>query len=225
MRTDGCCPKCNSSSSFNTYKSMDDRIYCECHNPDCKYTGDSVEFMFYQPKMKSSELSFKLITNSEYRNKTIIELMRKIGFPILYINQHCCAFYVNNNNCGFLDEINSVFENMSLKEVTFDEAVKLIESCEPLVKKSSGKFIEYDIDENGYYNLENGGKFHWQEYVSFEIAKGCIFGGWLWVNKEKPKNIKWKMERHGMYGVNMITACNKWEYPLIPSKIRFWVKD
>lgn len=229
MRTDGCCPKCNSSSSFNTYKSMDERIYCECHNPDCKYTGDSVEFMFYQPKMKFSEIKFKVVTCSPQRNQLIVDMVNKFRTTrgVFFCDDRAKAVKITNASLFYyltqhIDEVEG-----DAKEVTFEEAIKILESCEPVVKKSSGKFIEYDIDGNGYYNLENGGKINWQEHLVFEIAKGCIFGGWFWEHPEDSIDDGWSLNRQGINRTtrSMTSICEDWEYPLIPKKIRFWVKD
>ena len=180
--------------------------------------------------MKSNELSFKVITNSEYRNKTIIKLLRKVGFPILYINQHASACFVNDNICSFLDVINSVFENLKIKEVTFDDAIKLLESCEPAEKKPTGKFVEYDIDKNGCYHPLNdqgsSASCRWQDIHHYEDVNR-IFAGWFWENPDNNKENGWSIKRQGLDSRKklMSTRCEYWEYPLVPKKIRFWVKE
>lgn len=227
MDKKGKCPRCG-SESFATERRPNGDSVCS----KCNFSGKTTEFYKIEKepeksKMKTSELSFKLITNSEYRNKTIIELMRTIGFPILDINLNGCAFYVNNNNYGFFNEINSVFDNMLLKEVTFEEAIKLLESCEPEVKEPTGKFVEYDISPDGGIPFQRDRDdlyYPWQAPDRIE-NQNCIFAGWLWVHPDEPRNNCWSTLRMGIWNNELTPTSHMWEYPIIPKKVRFWVKE
>lgn len=178
--------------------------------------------------MKFSDLNFKVITSTFERSCRLMAALEKINRPVKDKDAFIKAWFVkifesvvtywNQNEF-------QLFYSLESKEVTFEEAIKLIESCEPVVKKPSGKFVEYDIDENGDYNLESGGKINWQEHLVFEIAKRCIFGGWLWVHPDKPRNNCWSTSRMGIWNSELTTASYAWEYPIIPKKIRFWVND
>lgn len=101
------------------------------------------------------------------------------------------------------------------------------ESCEPLAKKSSGNFVEYDIDENGCYHPLNdrgsSSNCRWQDIHHYEDVNR-IFAGWLWVHPDKPRNNCWSTSRMGIWNNELTTASHTWEYPLAPTKIRFWVK-
>lgn len=181
--------------------------------------------------MKFSELNFKVITTTYERNTKLMSILDKINrqpkdkdafkkalFMRIFEND---VTYWNNSDY-------SCFDSLESREVTFEEAIKLIESCEPVVKKSSGKFVEYDIDENGCYHPLNdrgsSSNCRWQDIHHYEDVNR-IFAGWLWVHPGKPRNNCWSTSRMGIWNNELTTASHTWEYPIIPKKIRFWVKD
>ncbi len=181
--------------------------------------------------MKFSEIKFKVVTDSPKRNQLIVDMINKFltgrvcfgddRAKAVKITNACLIYYLTQH----IDEVEG-----DAKEVTFEEAIKLLESCEPVVKKSSGRFVEYDIDENGCYHPLNdrgsSSNCRWQDIHHYEDVNR-IFAGWFWVNPDNAAENGWSIDRLGFDSRTKIMnpACEHWEYPLIPTKIRFWVKD
>lgn len=181
--------------------------------------------------MKFSDLNFKVITNTSVRNNKMMTTFDKINRTVKDKDAFKKALFVEIfegvatywNNCGF-----ELFDSLESKEITFEEAIKLLESCEPEVKEQTGKFVEYDIDENGcYHPLNDRGSSsicRWQDIHHYEDVNR-IFGGCLWVHPDKPRNNCWSTSRMGIWNNELTTTSHIWEYPLMPKKIRFWVKE
>lgn len=181
-------------------------------------------------KMKFSEIKFKVVTDSPKRNQLIVDMINKfLTGRVCFGDDRAKAVKITNASLFYyltqhIDEVEG-----DAKEVTFEEAIKILESCEPVVKKPSGKFVEYDIDENGKYSLtKNKTRYYldWFNYSRVE-ASDHIFAGWFWVNPDNAADNGWSIYRQGFDSRTKIMnpSCEHWEYPLIPTKIRFWVKD
>lgn len=221
MDNKGKCPKCG-SESFATERRPDGNSVCG----NCNYVGKTTEFY---PKYKLNDLCFKVITGSIKRNEAIASLFTKITKQDIIVNSHATyVLIIASKICCSYDNIDN--SNTAIKEITFEEAVKLLESCEveiPETKESSGRFVEYDINEHGFlvgYQDEDNLSYHWQDPHVIETNK-CIFAGWLWDNPEN-KTIEpfWSNNRMGVFRKQIISLSQNWEYPLVPTKIRFWVK-
>lgn len=179
--------------------------------------------------MKFSEIKFKVVTDSPKRNQLIVDMINKfLTGRVCFGDDRAKAVKITNASLFYyltqhIDEVEG-----DAKEVTFEEAIKILESCEPVVKKPSGKFVEYDIDENGKYSLtKNKTRYYldWFNYSRVE-AGDHIFAGWFWESPENQKSEPvWSMNRFGICNNLKTGAGHNWEYPLIPTKIRFWVKD
>lgn len=179
-------------------------------------------------KMKFSEIKFKVVTDSPKRNQLIVDMVNKFltgrvcddRAKVVKITNASLFYYLTQH----IDEVEG-----DAKEVTFEEAIKILESCEPVVKKPSGKFVEYDIDKNGAIQFRRDIDdlyYPWQAPDRIENSDH-IFAGWFWEHPEDSIDNGWSLNRKGINRTSrsMTSICEDWEYPLIPTKIRFWVKD
>ncbi len=172
--------------------------------------------------MKLNELNFKVITGTITRNQQIFPLITALGFDI---ENNCMASGFVRISDGVLlyKEARSDFDIYPQPEVTFKEALELLKNCEPEVKKQSGKFVEYDIEPDGKFETEFN-RIFWQDFINEEDDQ-TIFAGWLWENPFNPEFKKWSMRRYGVSGDTINAKCSTWDYPMVPTKIRFWVKE
>ncbi len=181
-------------------------------------------------KMKLNELCFKVVTANPKRNKQIVELLfNKATSEINECYENAkYILIIASKVCFGYDDIDK--SNTSIKEITFDEAIKLLESCKQIEKKPTGKFIEFDIDENGCYHPLNergsSSNCRWQDIHHYEDVNR-IFAGWFWENPDNNKENGWSVERQGLDSRKKLMSfrCEYWEYPLVPKKIRFWVRN
>jgi hypothetical protein len=96
-------------------------------------------------------------------------------------------------------------------------------------ESKNGKFIEYDIDEDGKYELVNGARPWWEDmsiHQQLHHQHDYLFAGWLFEdnNKDFPEK-RWAIVQMGLdCNGGMTVDSNVWVKPLVPIKIRFWVK-
>jgi len=222
MENKGYCLKCG-LSSFTTEKRPNGDSRC-IH---CGYAGRTIEFYKEQPNPNKvlKDLSIKFVVTSTIRKQELKEALELRGVNIPEESEHNINFFdgifywLHDGMILYQNSLNG-FEAVLAEEVVFPDAMKLINEC-PVVEKQS-KWIEFDIVD-GYYHLETGGKFPWQQHVPFEAAKEYIFGGWFWENPHNKNYIKWSMRIYGIdIHKNISAACADWDYPLVPKKIRFY---
>lgn len=170
--------------------------------------------------MNLSELSFKVITMAGRMTK-LHDILKSLGV-VLPINYNNTVFVIcDEGHFQFGGSIN-YFDKFLQEEITFDQAIYLLNKCSNDIKESKlGKFIEYDIAPDGKFD---SGRTYWADF-NFEENENSIFAGWLWENPKNPNCKTWSMNRKGIKGSRMISNCNEWEYPIIPKKIRYWVKE
>ena len=175
--------------------------------------------------MKFDELCFKVITGTYKRNLAIIEKLKT--YVVVYPSDIEPIQFVAIGNRGSVGYIHDMerFDLVLRPEITFDEAIKMLDECESAEKKSTGKFVEYDIEPDGKFETEFT-RIFWQDYTQEEDEQ-TIFCGWLFAVETKNESGKrWSIHRLGLDSDDrMVSAAHDWVKPLIPTKIRFWIKE
>ncbi|PKP53778.1 MAG: hypothetical protein CVT92_02280 [Bacteroidetes bacterium HGW-Bacteroidetes-1] len=178
--------------------------------------------------MKITEIQpFKTIAGTLEKQKQLIDLFVKKGGLCLtpsndinYGSLFCIHRSIKNDRMLISNYANLVdFENCDLPYMSFKGTIELFESLED---HQTGKFVEFDIDSDGRYQIPNTAILSWQDYMTYEHGNKRIFGGWLWSHNGKEF---WR-GRCGLNGSGkIVNDCDKWVKPLVPKKIRFWVEE
>ncbi|NCB47557.1 hypothetical protein EOM81_11140 [bacterium] len=111
----------------------------------------------------------------------------------------------------------------NLPEISWSDAIQILESCEENQPKSGGEWYEYFISDGRFLIPSDRGDsyYEWQNHCAAEINTGMIFGGWnfegcnAWTTRRLGKNITGQRSDYAQ----------DWAMPLIPTKIRFWKEN
>lgn len=182
--------------------------------------------------MKKEELSFKCFTATPERNRTLLSALMAAGIISSMSEDRLQAEAVVVSDCEFTywcrirnleDSDDQSFKKCFAQEVTLQQAIKLIESIEP--EATDGEWVELVISDRGMTSMPSftipiadiNHTYCWVDHIGAECDSGLIFGGW-WFDDFKA----WSSARMGMTGKRVSQFISEWDYPLTPTKIRFW---
>lgn len=182
--------------------------------------------------MKKEELSFKCFTATVERNRTLLSALMAAGMIISMSEDRLESEAVVVSDCEFTywrrirnleDSNDQSFKKCFAQEVTLQQAIKLIESVEP--NPTDGEWVELVISDRGMTSMPSFSiriadidhTYCWVDYTGAECDSGLNFGGW-WFDDFKV----WSSARIGMTGKRVSQFISEWDYPLAPTKIRFW---
>lgn len=95
---------------------------------------------------------------------------------------------------------------------------KIPADYQPAPAPKKGRWVPYDVDREGAVRDEFGNQIGY--FDDYKQIAG-IFGGW-WL--EHGGAVGWSARPMGVNDKGEITEyADAWQYPLVPTKIRFWV--
>lgn len=174
--------------------------------------------------MKKEELNFKILTTLADRNKKIKEaLIERKFIGAEEIRPDVGVLFCDAGCLDLSYQLAAINDREHLPEVTFEQALELIEQVEIEDDKSEWGLVSFDIFENEgryvYYENDCVG-YAWQNHINCEIKTGMIFAGWQY-EKGETLNTRRGNVNHGGF-CRTVDFPKNLKAPAIPIKIWFW---
>jgi hypothetical protein len=178
--------------------------------------------------MKKEELNFKLLMCLPERCAQIKEALigKRLAGAESIMPVEMIVLFCDNGFLGVSGRPTAIYEREYLPEVTFEQALELIEQVEMEDDKPEWELVSFDIFEDGgqiIYSYEKYGVDYyncWQDHVECEINTGMIFAGWQYEKDEEIDTKRRNITQHDFY--RTIGLPNDLKAPAIPIKIWFW---
>jgi hypothetical protein len=174
--------------------------------------------------MKKEELNLKLLVCLPERGERILKALAEkklidFGEPVPAVKVIVCE----EGNVYWRYSSDTIENWEHLPEVTFEQALELIEQVEIEDDKSEWGLVSFDIFENEgryvYYENDCVG-YAWQNHINCEIKTGMIFAGWQY-EKGETLNTRRGNVNHGGF-CRTVDFPKNLKAPAIPIKIWFW---
>jgi hypothetical protein len=174
--------------------------------------------------MKKEELNLKLLVCLPERGERILKALAEkklidFGEPVPAVKVIVCE----EGNVYWRYSSDTIENWEHLPEVTFNQALELIEQVEVQDAEPEWELISFDVLEDKEHDFcfyVDNTLYFWQNYIECENYTGMIFAGWQY-EKGETLNTRRGNVNHGGF-CRTVDFPKNLKAPAIPIKIWFW---